>query len=234
MSNPHPFELRAQSPGVPSRAPDIAVPAGDALLPAQPTTSVVLPPSVPVLPGTLLGLELLLQRQAFDLGAARDLLCEDPGALLHLFAMVSEEHPDLMDRPTRLEDCIASLSAERLLRTLAQAGAARREQAGFIHFARHGAAVGRYAQAVAESLGLAREQALLVGTLHELGSLPAILGWSPFLPAERETVLRCEDLGRRHGLPRDLRIALDAVHRDLHPSVWTAVIAAAHDLLQGA
>ena len=191
----------------------------------------VLPPAVPVLPSTLLGLELLLQRNALDLHATRELLCEDPGALLHLFAMVSAEYPDPTSQPARLEDCIASLSAERLLRTCAQAGSARREQAAFASFARHGATIGRYAQVVAESLGLGREQALLIGTLHELGSLPFVLGWStPFAP-EREAIRRCDDLARRYHLPHDLRTALDAVHRDLSGSVWVAVLAAAHDLL---
>ena len=211
-------------------APDFADPSFVAP-PLAAAPSMVLPPSVPVLPGTLLGLELLLQRQALDLRAACDLLCEDPGALLHLFAMISEEYADPEDRPARLEDCIASLSAERLLRTLAQAGSARREQTGFAQFARHGAAVGRYARAVADCLGLSREQALLVGTLHELGSLPAILGWSSPHAPEREAALRSEDLGRRYGLPHDLRSALDAVHRDLPGSVWVAIIGAAHELL---
>ncbi len=201
---------------------------------STPTPSLPALPSVPVLPGTLLGLELLLQRPALDLRAARDLLHEDPGALLHLFAMISEEFPDAADRPTRLEDCIASLSADRLLRTLARAGGARREQARFAHFAHHAAAIARFALPVADSLGLPREQAMLVGALHELGSLPSVLGWSPLLPPEREAVLRCEDLGRRYGLPRDLRRALDALHRALPGSVWVAVIAAAHDLLGAA
>lgn len=196
--------------------------------------AVVLPLSVPVLPGTLLGLELLLQRSALDLRATSDLLCEDPGALLHVFAMVREELADGAEPPARLEDCIATLSAERLLRTLVQAGAVRREHAGFAHFARHGALVGRYAQAVAESLGLSRERALLVGTLHELGSLPAVLGWPALHAPEHDAVLRCGDLCRRFGLPRELCAALDAVHRGCRDSVWVAIIGAAHELLGSA
>jgi len=189
-------------------------------------------PSVPVLPGTLLGLELLVQRPAFDLRAASYLIGEDPGALLHLFALAGEEYGSAGEGPVRLEECITSLSSQHLLRALATAGGARREQAQFADFARHGSAVGRCAQLVADSLDLSREEALLVGMLHELGTLPSLLGWTSPLPFETESVLWCRELGRRYKLPAELRSALDAVHGKLAGSVWVAVIDAAHDLLR--
>ncbi len=194
-------------------------------------------PEVPVLPSTLLGLELLLQRPAFDLAQAARLLGTDPGAVLHLFGMVAAEFPDETGRPVRLNECMANLSPRRLLGRLAGAPLAqrsRREHTQFAGFAAHAAEIGQSAQAVADSLGLPREQAFLVGLLHELGCLPPVLGWrgEPWRPVS--AVLCCEQLARSYGLPDALRSALDDVHRERADSVWTAVIAAAHDLLEPA
>ena len=185
----------------------------------------------PVLPSTLLGMELLLQRPALDLGAAARLLCADPGALLHLFGLIGEEFPDVAERPLQLTGCLASLSQQRLLHRLAAAphsGYARQE---YVRFAAHAAAVGRSAQTVAESLGLPGELALLAGVLHELGSLPVVLGWTGTACPTSSTLSFCDQLAQQYALPTDLRSALQDVHCERSTSVWTAVLAAAHDLL---
>ncbi len=181
--------------------------------------------AVPVLPVTLLGLELLCDRPAFDLRAATRLLREDPGAVLQLFASVAEEFPDAADRPTRLDSCLAALPRERLLPSLTKVCGGHRLPA---RFANHAAAVARSAETVAGALGLPVEPARIVGLLHEVGHLPAMLGWGgwPAHPA------MCSDrLATAHGLPASLGQALNEVHRGERASLWTSVIAAAHELL---
>lgn len=181
---------------------------------------------VPVSPSTLLGLELLAQRPAFDLRAAARLVRDDPGAVLALFGALAEECAERDTRVVRLEECLARVPRERLLRALAVARGGRRSQ--FAVFASHAAAVGRCAETVAAALGIEAETARLVGLLHELGRAPEVLGWSGW-PAE--AALCCDQLARASCLPAALRQALDEVHRGQPGSVWVAVIAAAHDLL---
>lgn len=181
---------------------------------------------VAVLPATVLGLELLLETRALDLRAASALLREDPGALLHMFRLLAEECPEVESRPERLEECLASLSIERLLRRLTKASVEGGKPRRLEGFARHAAEIGRGAESVAESLGLVREQAWTVGMLHELGCLPGLSR----RPEETDRAGRCAELARRYRLPTGVCEALDEVHREVPGSVWRAVVAAAHEL----
>lgn len=197
--------------------------AGTAATHAGPVMS-----AVPVLPVTLLGLELLCDRPAFELRAATRLLRDDPGAVLQMFAIVAEEFPNAADRPTRLDGCLAALPRERLLRSLAEVRGGHRPPARFAAFASHAAAVARSTETVAGALGLPAEPARIVGLLHEVGHLPAMFGWSgwPANPA------MCSDrLATAHNLPAVLAQALNEVHRGDTASLWTSVVAAAHELL---
>lgn len=184
--------------------------------------------AVPVLPSTLLGLELLAQRPAFDLRAAARLVRDDPGAVLAVFGARAEECTEGVARAVRLEECLASLSREHLLRALSGARCCRRSQVRFAVFVRHAVAVGRSAETVAAALGLPAEVARLVGLLHELGHAPELLGWSGWPP---DAARCCDRLARAHGLPATLRQALDEVHGEQPGSVWGAVVRAAHELL---
>ena len=186
---------------------------------------------IPVLPGTLLGLELMLFRPALNLSSVSRLLCADPGALLHLFATLAEETGRLPDdTPCRIEDCIASLPLDRLLERLIYAGAAHHDHAPVAAFARHAVAISRHAQLVAISLDLPAEQATQVGLLHELGTLPWTLGWTSVPPTPAQAALSCEQLSLEYSLPAWLRHTLANLHHRAQHTVWTAVIDAAHEL----
>lgn len=183
-------------------------------------------PLVPVLPSTLLGLELLSLRPAFDLRAAARVVRDDPGAVLAVFAASARESTNTAPS-MRLENCLATLSRDRLLHALA--GVRGVQHPRFSIFLHHAAAVSRNAVAAAAALGLPEEPAQLLGLLHELGGLPRLLGWSSW-PADAVTC--CDRLALSHGLPSSLRQALGEVHRQQSGSVWVAVIRAAHELLQ--
>ena len=187
---------------------------------------------VPVLPGTLLRLELMLFQPSLNLRGVSHLLCADPGALLHLFAAVSEEIGRLPDPPCRIEDCIAALPLDRLLDRLVSAGAAHHDHAPVVAFARHAVAISRHAQLVATSLDLPAEQAALVGLLHELGTLPWTLGWIAIPPTPAQTALSADQLCLDYSLPPWLRHTLANLHHRSQDTLWTAVIDAAHELAQ--
>ncbi len=174
-------------------------------------------PRALVLPATVLGMEGLLRMRALDLRAAAELLRGDPGALLQMYRLLAEEGGEA---PVRLEECLASVSVERLRRRLAKACSGQVVE--LEAFARHAAAIGRGAEAVAETLGLRREEAWTVGMLHELGSWPGV--------RVGDKTLRCKELARRYKLPAGMCEALEEVHREVEGSVWRAVVAAAHEL----
>ena len=182
------------------------------------------PALFPVLASTHLCVDLLLQTNAFALRTLTELLSRDPGAVLRLFALVAHECPKPEDRPERLEDCIAIVQSEDLLKTLCDPLSSRQEQALCAPIAQHGFTIACFARMVASSLGLEEERAFLIGLLHAIGTLP-VSGDSRIDPAGHALAL-----ARRHQLPSFLCQALPAVHRKDPGSVWTAMVDAAHDL----
>lgn len=194
----------------------------------------------PVLPSTLLCLQMLLTQPCLDLRAATNLLRRDPGAVLRLYALVAEECPDCADRPERLEDCIASVGISELARALqtgsegAAEDAAHRHHAQLMHFAQHALAIAEYAEMVAASLALCEDRAYLVGLLHALGGLPARLELGTQQDGGLDAVAVARHWTQSHSVPSGLCHAIDEVHRELPDSVWVAMVRAAHDLARQA
>ena len=180
--------------------------------------------SFPVLASTQLCVELLLQAKTFELRTLTDLLSRDPGAVLRLFALVAQECPNPDARPERLEECIAIVQSEDLLKALCHSIVSRQEQTVCAALAQHGFTIACFSRMVASSLGLDEEHAFLIGLLHAIGTLPI----SP--AAEMNPAMNALALARGHQLPPFLCRALPAVHRKDPKSIWTAMVNAAHDL----
>ncbi len=185
---------------------------------------------LPVLASTQLYFGLLLHGPVFDLAAVADVIGRDPCAVLRLFALVADEFPDPANRPQRLEDCLAGVDRAALWQALAEPPSCREEQQRAIPFAGDSFTSAHYARTVALSLGLAGDQAFLLGLLHAIGSLPAVLGRTK--PVRRAEALAEEaaKIAAAYHLPPSLCRALVAVHRQEPGSVWVAVLAAAYDL----
>ncbi len=184
---------------------------------------------LPVLASTALCLELLQHQSALDLSTATGLLSRDPGAVLRLYALVGAEYPDPSDRPERLEACIASVQLADLMRVLCVPASARDEQLCLVKFAREACVIAHYARAVAASLSLGQEQAYLVGLLHAVGTLPAVLGRPAGALAGDETTVAWVML-RAHHVPLEICHAVQAVHRQEVGSLWTALVHAAQEM----
>jgi c-di-GMP-related signal transduction protein len=71
-------------------------------------------PDVPAMTGTRLQLELLLQEATIDLSAVSAAILADAGATLQILRLIGEEFPEEEGRPTRMEDCLVSLTMERI------------------------------------------------------------------------------------------------------------------------
>lgn len=170
---------------------------------------------VPVLPSTVLGLELLLSEPTIDLRQTTGLILSDPGATLHTLRLAGT------DDAVRVEDCLAALDFsawfEMLSAHRAELGPERSQAA---RYWRHAVEIARHARFVAESIEqIAPDTAYLVGLFHELDTLPRLLGWTNLtggVPLEGALPLA---LGK---LVEEARGAMD--------SPWKYVVDAAHQL----
>jgi HD-like signal output (HDOD) protein len=134
-------------------------------------------PDVPCLIRTRLQLELLLQESPLDLGAVSNVILSDPGATLQMLRLVGEEFPDSEDRPTRMEDCIASLNRDAWQDVVCASTIP--QNSTLVEEWTRVREVARCARGLAQCVdGFLPEQAYLVGLLYDLGRFPALLGWS--------------------------------------------------------
>ena len=134
-------------------------------------------PEVPAMNVTRLQLELLLQDSSVDLRSVSEVILADAGATLQLFRLIGKEYPDEGSRPTRIEDCLVSLSVERWSEALCSSSTSHAAtiQAGWQHYRR----VAQCARELARCVeGVSPEEAYVVGLLHELGKFPELLGWN--------------------------------------------------------
>lgn len=187
-------------------------------------------PEIPVLPATLLRLELLLQEPSIDLRAVADLVLEDVGAVMQLLRVVGEEFPDPEDRPVRIEDCIASVATGTWFRAMTTSQTRDRHQR-MSALTMHSREIAEHAHAVAESLpGICAERAYMVGLLHEIAALPEVLGWQ----SDVETSMgraNCDfDLAEIWSIPKFVVEAIQGWNSGDRESLWTSVLFAAHQM----
>jgi hypothetical protein len=169
-------------------------------------------PAVPTLLATRIQLELLLGEHRIDLRAISAAVLRDPGATLQVLRLVAEENgidetfKSRTTHPIRMEDCLASLDASVWFEAICVAAidgdAGSPAPSELCAAWSHAHAVAQCAMELAERLeGYSPEEACLVGLLHELEDLPALLCWDRRLFPELRSV---EQMARAWGLPRHL------------------------------
>jgi hypothetical protein len=136
-------------------------------------------PDVPVMPETLLMLDLLVQETCVDLRQMSDLVLSDVGATLQILRLAGCEYGMALGRPTRIADCIADLGLRACLNAVSSQTIGRQErQREITAFWDHARTIANECRVLAQEMpGIDLEEAFLAGLLHGLGSLPAVLGW---------------------------------------------------------
>jgi hypothetical protein len=195
-------------------------------------------PTVPTLLATRIQLELLLGEPLIDLRAVSAAVLQDPGATLLVLRLVAAESgldetfKSRTTRPIRMEDCLASLDARAWFEAICAAtidGDADRPAPSELCAAwAHANAVAQCAMELAERLeGYSPEEACLVGLLHELEDLPALLCWDGRLFPELRSV---EQMARAWGLPRHL--VLSSENPADSDRYWAVLLNEAHRRLK--
>jgi len=135
-------------------------------------------PSVPTMIATRLQLELLLQDSPIDLGAVSEVILADPGATLQILRLIGEEYPNPEDRPTRMEDCLASLNMQHCYHVVC--ASTLPQNSGLLAEWQRIRRVAHCARELARCIdGFSPEEAYIVGLLHQVGKFPHLLGWDP-------------------------------------------------------
>jgi len=189
-------------------------------------------PDLPVLPETLLALELQLQDYAVDLRAFTEVVLTDLGATLQILRMAARESETGEDQHIRIEDCICDFGPAACFEVLAKGAMMRNLQRHSISkiwdHARH---IAQNAKHLAEAIpsAITPDQAYMAGLLHAIGSLPSILGWA-WSEASHDYAATALKLADRWSLPGYLRdFFCEMLMPGFNPQ-WSEVMAEAHRL----
>lgn len=186
-------------------------------------------PPVPAMPATMLQLELLLQESLVDLRAVSAVVLSDAGATLQILRMVGEEFPNEKGRPTRIEDCIASLNSDDWYTAIQKQDASRNVQVATEW--QRCRRIGACARELARDFdGVSPEEAYLVGLLHRLGAFPQVLGWSDVCGDTKEHYALGLMLADFWQLPRYLACAIREQQTPCVPMIWRELLHMATDL----
>jgi hypothetical protein len=137
-------------------------------------------PDVPILPETLLTMELQLQENSVDLTEFTEAVLGDLGATLQILRLAGQEYGSSEYRPVRIEDCISDLGPSACLEAVARGSFVRgpQQRADFETWT-HSKEIARYFRLLAETMpgSISPDQAYVAGLLHAIGTLPETLGW---------------------------------------------------------
>jgi len=187
-------------------------------------------PGVPVLAETLLKMELELHQSATDLRRFAEVVLGDIGAALQILRLAGQEYASDTDRPIRMEDCISALGPGECLNAVAQGSLLKgvRQQASVAMWS-HSKEVAQYFGlfAAQASAGIRPDQAYLVGLLHTLGALPAILDWARYGISGDPACVAIE-IAEGWRLPRFVRNFFTEVLMPGHSPEWAKFITVAH------
>jgi HD-like signal output (HDOD) protein len=192
-------------------------------------------PDVPAMPETLLAMELQLQERSVDLGEISEIILEDVGATVQILRLAGREFGDSEDRPARIEDCISALGLRACLRAAAGGAPVKgHRHRAFHEFRAHCREIGRLCRLLAEEMPefASLHEAYLTGLLHDIGALPALLGWDRGdLPANRNlAALRMAEQWALPAFLKDFFYKASMPGRDAHLST---IVSTAHQIAAG-
>jgi hypothetical protein len=191
-------------------------------------------PALPVLPETLLQLELEVGERPVELARISNLILSDPGAAIQTTRLASHEW-DSDSSPRRIEDSISGLGVHACLDALSKHVITRcgRNQAAVAMW-EHAIAIGHISKHLAEEYVMVAipENARWVGLCHEISSFPEVFGWN--LVGRNSTDLNLVGLSLAEAWSLPQCVAEYFCDRLManHDSPWTAIVDEAHNRIQ--
>lgn len=185
--------------------------------------------TVPVMSGTILGLEMVTRRSSIDVSMATEIVSADIGACIHLLRWAGRQYGFGHGGPTRISECIAIMDAEFFLEILSsRTFVTDTAHCGWIVVKEKCQRIARFARLIAESItGVSPDDAYLVGLLHDNGDVGNVLGWSQ----DRSVVRSCgEFLATEGSLPQSTSAAFAELKEDDPSGTWNFILSGAHEL----
>jgi HD-like signal output (HDOD) protein len=184
-------------------------------------------PGIPVLSETLLVLDLLLQQPSADLTEIARVVLADVGATIEVLRLAGREYGVAEGRPARIEDCISALGLKPCFEAMSQKTARDASNPAMAEFWIHSREVAVCSRLVAEEMvDVNPDEAYLVGLLHGIGLLPALLGWRDAVAANG--ALAGLLLAKKWALPNCVLDFFTETHTTGYPTRWSDIVRKAH------
>jgi HD-like signal output (HDOD) protein len=189
-------------------------------------------PDVPVMPETLLLLDLLVQETCVDLRQMSELVLADLGATLQLLRLAGREYGTANGRPARIADCISDLGLRTCLKAVSAQTIGRHERKSEIAALwAHSREIASCSRLVAQEMSeIDPEEAYLVGLLHAMGMAPAVLGWKESSADDAQMGLK---LAKRWSLPRCVMEFFGEIPLSKYTNRWSVIVEEAHMIATG-
>jgi hypothetical protein len=187
-------------------------------------------PNIPVLPATLLSLDLEIQERSVDLRAVSDLILGDLGATLQILRLAGREYACAEFRPSRIEHCIADLGILVCMEAVsAQTMARAYGHSAVAETWAHSREIALYSKLIAEEQSeVDPNEAYLVGLLHTIGLLPAVLGWASSKHGVSDFALAGFKLAKKWSLAPFLVKFLSEMHEEKCTTPFPEIVREAH------
>lgn len=190
-------------------------------------------PDLPVLPATVLQLELKSRGLSVDLSEVVRVLRKDLGAVAHIFRCCEERYSSSTERYSRLEDCVSSLGFRESLRELE--GQIRGNVLGSsftAHTWQHSAEIAERCEAVVgqSELTVSMSDAYMVGLFHELGEICEAMSVDGLPMTKSDPIESAILAAESWGLPEPVLQYLRELQNPSMPQLWTDIVGQAHGL----
>jgi hypothetical protein len=197
--------------------------------PVQVNTSEELP-DVPVMPETLLLLELCAHGSSADLSELAQVVLGDPGATIQVIRAVGQEGVFGDERPRRIEDCISALSVQSCIEAASRKKVSRSmNKPGIARVWAHSIEIAKRCRLMADGT-MRPDEAYLAGLLHELGSLPTLLEWNVGSKIPSEPMAAGLRLALEWNLPQCVAEYFSAVSLLNGNCRWSRMVQRAHEM----
>jgi len=189
-------------------------------------------PDVPVLPETLLSMELRAREYSVDLHEMAQVILSDIGATIQILRLAAGEYGTSDDRPVRIEDCISSLGLQACLKAAARLTVSSQScNRAVSETWAHCREAAQYSKTIAEAMaGVHPEDAYWAGLFHALPLFPGILGWNCREFGLKDDASAGLRMAERWHLPRCVRELFREMHQPGHGSHWTGIVSQAHEM----
>jgi len=190
-------------------------------------------PDVPVMPETLLLMDLSAQEESVDLEKMTLVVLSDPGATIQIFRLAARERAFGEERPNRMEDCISALGVQACVEAVSRRTISRaKDKPVIVQAWSHARETAENCKVIAEELAenVGPNEAYLTGLLHELGSLPTILEWEPTAAVSSDPVFAGLKLAEEWFLPQCVVDYFSELLNLKAADQWTGILRQAHKM----